>query len=217
MDTQRAMEISALIDGEVEEHEVREAIRASLDDPERWRTYLLIGEAMRGETAPRLDLTEAVMARLAEEPVVLAPRNLRERRPRHHPLLALAASVAGVAVVGWVALTGAPQPIGSETKLVTAGTPSVMIASAVPPAPTFRNESAPGGTSAIPPAPTFRNESAPGGTPAIPPAPTLSNAVPTASADMQEYLLAHQAQAATVRLGEAARQIRTVALTATHP
>ncbi|NWG29937.1 MAG: hypothetical protein HXY29_00390 [Rhodocyclaceae bacterium] len=199
MDTQRAMEISALIDGEVEEHEVREAIRASLDDPERWRTYLLIGEAMRGETAPRLDLTEAVMARLAEEPVVLAPRNLRERRPRHHPLLALAASVAGVAVVGWVALTGAPQPIGSETKLVTAGTPSVMIASAVPPAPPFRNESAPGGT------------------PAIPPAPTLSNAVPTASADMQEYLLAHQAQAATVRLGEAARQIRTVALTATHP
>ncbi|MFN3884431.1 MAG: hypothetical protein ACK4Q4_06690, partial [Rhodocyclaceae bacterium] len=70
----------------------------------------------------------------------------------------------------------------------------------VPPAPTFRSESAPGGTPSLPPAPTFRSESAPGGT-----------------ADIQEYLLAHQAQAATVRLAETARQIRTVALTASHP
>ncbi|WP_126444381.1 DNA mismatch repair endonuclease MutL [Sulfuricystis multivorans] len=44
---------------------------------------------------------------------------------------------------------------------------------AVPPAPTFRSESAPGGTSSFPPAPTFRSESAPGGTPSFPPAPTF--------------------------------------------
>ncbi|MEW5783146.1 MAG: rod-binding protein, partial [Pseudomonadota bacterium] len=35
---------------------------------------------------------------------------------------------------------------------------------AVPPAPTFRSESAPGGTFPFPPAPSFRSDSAPGGT-----------------------------------------------------
>ncbi|MFN6961844.1 MAG: hypothetical protein ACK4N6_06335, partial [Rhodocyclaceae bacterium] len=127
----------------------------------------------------------SVLARLAEDPIVLAPRYLLVRRPRPHPLWALAASVAGVAVVGWVALTGSPQPVGNETRLVAAPAVPVTVASV-------------GG--AVPPAPTFRSESAPDGAP-----------------DMQEYLLAHQAQAATVRLAETARQIRTVALTATHP
>ncbi|WP_172601775.1 sigma-E factor negative regulatory protein [Sulfuricystis thermophila] len=222
MDIQRAMKISALVDGEVEEHEVREAIQSSLDDPHRWRDYLLIGESLRGESAPLANITEAVMARLADEPIVLAPRKLRERRPRPHPLWALAASVAGVAVVGWVAMTGDSLPTGSTAKLVAAPQAAVTVASAeggaVPPAPTFRSESAPGGTILNPPAPTFRSESAPpSGASMIPPTATLVNAVPAAAAEMQEYLLAHQAQAATVRLAEPARQIRTVALTATHP
>lgn len=203
MEIQRAMKISALVDGEVEEHEVREAIRASLDDPHRWRDYLLIGESLRGESAPLVNITEAVMARLADEPIVLAPRKLRERRPRPHPLWALAASVAGVAVVGWVALTGDSLPTGSPAKLVAAPQAAVTVASAE------------GG--AVPAAPTFRSESAPSGASMIPPTATLVNAVPAAAAEMQEYLLAHQAQAATVRLAEPARQIRTVALTATHP
>ncbi|MEW5781636.1 MAG: sigma-E factor negative regulatory protein [Pseudomonadota bacterium] len=204
MEIQRAMKISALVDGEVEEHEVREAIRASLDDPHRWRDYLLIGESLRGESAPLANITEAVMARLADEPIVLAPRKLRERRPRPHPLWALAASVAGVAVVGWVAMTGDSLPTGSTAKLVAAPQAAITVASAE------------GG--AVPPAPTFRSESAPpSGASMIPPTATLVNAVPAAAAEMQEYLLAHQAQAATVRLAEPARQIRTVALTATHP
>ncbi|WP_172600055.1 sigma-E factor negative regulatory protein [Sulfuricystis multivorans] len=177
IDTQRAMQISALLDGEVEAHEEQAAIRASLDDMQRWRDYLLIGESLRGESAPRLNVTEAVMARLAEEPVILAPRNLHERRRRPHPLLALAASVAGVAVVGWVALTGTLQPGGGSAQLAAA----------------------------------------PGGPAMIPPTATLVNAVPATASEMQEYLLAHQAQAATVRLAEPARQIRSVVLTATHP
>ncbi|MCX8086963.1 MAG: flagellar biosynthesis protein FlhF [Rhodocyclaceae bacterium] len=44
-------------------------------------------------------------------------------------------------------------------------------AGAVPPRPTIRSESAPGGTSSFPPAQTIRSESAPGGTSSFPPAP----------------------------------------------
>ncbi len=195
METQRAMKISALVDGEVDEHEAEAAIRASLDDPERWRTYWLIGESLRGESAPVVDLTATVMARVAEEPVVLAPRNLREQRPRPHPLLALAASIAGVVVVGWVALGDVAHPVGNGTVKIAAAPSPVRNVVQQRSAEAVRKFGA-GGTAS---------------------SPVAADAVPPASAtsaQMQEYLLAHQAQAATVRLAEPVRQIRTVALTA---
>lgn len=136
MKTEQSTEVSALFDGELEAHEVRPAIKASLDDAERWRIYGLIGDGLRGEPVDVPDMTASVMARIGEEPVVLAPRNLK-LRPRHHPLLALAASVAGVAVVGWVALSGNSQSPGAEQRLAVTQTAKVEIARAVPPAPTF--------------------------------------------------------------------------------
>lgn len=181
MKTQQSSEISALFDGELEEHEVRAAIKAGLADAERWQLYGLIGDGLRGESADAHDMTASVMSRLGEEPVVLAPRNLMERR-RHHPLLALAASVAGVAVVGWVALTGNPQSSGVDIKL--AGIQKETLSS----------------TNAVSPAPTFVK---------APQGPVQS--------DLNEYLLAHHAQAATGRLGDSTQQIRTVAMTTAHP
>lgn len=181
MKSERSSEISALFDGELEEHEVRAAIKAGLADAERWRLYGLIGDGLRGEPADAHDMTANVMSRLGEEPVVLAPRNLTDRR-RHHPLLALAASVAGVAVVGWVALTGNPQSPGADIRLASVQKESLQ------------------GTNAVPPAPTFVK------------APQAIS-----QRDLDEYLLAHHAQAATGRLGDSTRQIRTVAMTSTHP
>lgn len=99
-------ELSALFDGELEPHEARPLVRRIGQDREMreaWQAYALIGDQLRREYRGEPDLTAAVMARICEEPVVLAPRNLA-RRGRHHPLFALAASVAGVAVVGWLAL-----------------------------------------------------------------------------------------------------------------
>lgn len=136
MKTERSSEISALFDGELEAHEVRAAIKASLDDPDRWRMYGLIGDGLRGEPVAAPDLTASVMARLGEEPVVLAPRNLKARQ-RHHPLLALAASVAGVAVIGWVALTGNPRSPAAEHTLAAAQNSRLEPVGAVPLAPTF--------------------------------------------------------------------------------
>lgn len=112
-------EMSALFDGELEPHEIRPVLRATIDDEAlraEWQAYALIGDQLRGESTVGSDLTAGVMARLAEEPVVLAPRNLS--KPVHqHPLFALAASVAGVAVVGWFALVGNTQSTQSEASL----------------------------------------------------------------------------------------------------
>lgn len=99
-------ELSALFDGELEPHEVRPFLGRAVADPamrEDWQAYALIGEQLRREYRGEPDLTAGVMARLREEPVVLAPRSV-SWQPRHHPLFALAASLAGVAVVGWLAL-----------------------------------------------------------------------------------------------------------------
>ncbi len=182
MKTERSSEISALFDGELEDRELRAALKASLADEERWRVYGLIGDGLRGEDVDLPDMTASVMARLAEEPVVLAPHNL-QAGPRHRPLLALAASVAGVAVVGWVALTGDPQvPAAGQHFAMAQKDRSVATASAVPPAPTSAN------TSQAPMA-----------------------------GDLSEYLLAHHAQASTLRLGDNSKQIRTVALERIRP
>lgn len=183
MKSERSSEISALFDGELEEHEVRAAIRSGLADAERWRLYGLIGDGLKGEPVEVPDMTASVMSRLSEEPVVLAPRNLTSRR-RHHPLLALAASIAGVAVVGWVALTGNPHTSGADIRLAGVQKGSLQGATAVSPAPTFAK---------------------------------AQQGIGIVQSDLNEYLLAHHAQAATGRLGDSTRQIRTVAMTPMHP
>ncbi len=180
-------EVSALFDGELEDHEVRAAIKGCLEDPQHWHAYALISDGLRGECPATHDMTASVMARIGEEPVVLAPRNLK-RSARHHPLLALAASVAGVAVVGWLALTGNPQASLSSNSLATA---SNRMNLAVLPALTFVK------------------------TPINPSGPSLAPDKPAtlvAQGDLNEYLLAHHAQAATLRLGDSTKQVRTVAL-----
>lgn len=100
--------ISALMDGEAEGHEAHQVMLRLKDTDEAretWTTYHLIGDVMRGEALPVLNVTQRVAAALAQEPTVMAPR----RRPRvSRPLTfawSAAASVAAVAVVGWMAFS----------------------------------------------------------------------------------------------------------------
>jgi sigma-E factor negative regulatory protein RseA len=133
-------ELSALLDGELDSHEVRPLVQSVAHERglrEAWQAYTLIGDQLRQDCPGAADVTASVMARLRSEPVVLAPRQL-PRPGRHQPLLALVASVAGVAVVGWLALTGNPQSAP---------------ANAVLPAPTFSPLASPAGGTAIPVAP----------------------------------------------------------------
>lgn len=124
---ERRAELSALFDDEVVGDAELRTLAAVPRDPElqdTWRLYAVVGDCLRGESMLPRDATSAVMARLRDEPVVLAPRPAVRSRP--HPFLALAASLAGVAVVGWLAwVDGTPDP-GAAGHLA-----------AVPPAPTF--------------------------------------------------------------------------------
>lgn len=98
--------ISALADGELEEHEIAEALGAVKHSEElraEWHTAHLIGAALREEGHLSFDVTARVMSALEQEPVVLAPRPA-PRRDWGRPALALAASVAGVTVVAWLGL-----------------------------------------------------------------------------------------------------------------
>ncbi len=161
-------ELSAFFDDELEDHAVEPLLKTAVRDSEMraaWQAYALIGDHLREESSLSTDMTACVMARLKDEPVVLAPRNLPQTK-RHHPLLALAAAVAGIAVVGWLALF------------------------AVPPAPTFieARRAAPAPVVATAETSPMRN-------------------------DMNEYLLAHQTQSSSFRLGESTEHVRTVAFT----
>lgn len=161
-------ELSALLDGETDVDGVRPVLKTLARDGElrrAWNEYQLIGGALRSEPNLHADLVARVMDEVRKEPVVLAPAQ-RPRAASFRPLMALAASVSGVAVVGWLAFAPAMEETAS---------PSVAMASSVPP-------------------------------PAIRPV--------SAARGMEEYLVAHQAQASNLHLQGGSRHIRTVSASA---
>jgi sigma-E factor negative regulatory protein RseA len=157
-------ELSALFDGELEVHE-ESALWADLKrNPrlrETWQDYKLIGDALRTEGNLARDITAGVMRNLESEPVILAPKPQHARK-WSSVVMAMAASVAGIAVVGWLALS---QPMLS-------GEPATLAL-------------------------------------AKHPAPTVA-ASPAPSQGMQEYILAHQANAPGLYLQGGTQHIRTV-------
>lgn len=105
-------ELSALLDGEMQNQQAQallSALKADENLRDTWCEYQLIGDALRGEPQLASDITARVMGELEEEPVVLAPP--RQQGTWRGSVLALAASLAGVTVVGWLALSpAAPVP-----------------------------------------------------------------------------------------------------------
>jgi sigma-E factor negative regulatory protein RseA len=105
--------ISALMDGELDAHELNEPLSALGKDAEAfetWRTYHLISDALQGRALLANDCLRRVVARLADEPILIGPLPADVARPergRWFMPSALAASIAAVALVGWMAI--APQ------------------------------------------------------------------------------------------------------------
>ena len=105
--------ISALMDGELDAHELNEPLSALGKDAEAfetWRTYHLISDALQGRALLANDCLRRVVARLADEPILIGPLPADVARPergRWFVPSALAASIAAVALVGWMAI--APQ------------------------------------------------------------------------------------------------------------
>ena len=95
-------DLSALMDGELGASEVARACARWRDDSdarETWHTYQLIGDVLRSDdlaapAARDLDFLAALRTKLAEEPVVLAPRPATEVA-EPHPLPAVANAQAG--------------------------------------------------------------------------------------------------------------------------
>ena len=110
--------ISSLIDGELENGaEIDRVIQELIDgsaERERWDDFHLIGDVLRAAHGPGLR-REAFAARLAAEPTVLAPRRSQPAsgRVKQWPLR-IAASVAVIAFVGWVAQSFFDSPIQSN-------------------------------------------------------------------------------------------------------
>ena len=126
--------LSAMMDDALDEGERERCVRRLEEDDElraAWDVYHLIGDTLRGHSAPQV--AAQVRARLAAEPTVLAPR--RAERPGNrlawYPLAA-AATVAAVALVGWLALPLFDVQRGVEPGIVAQVEPAA--ATAVPPA-----------------------------------------------------------------------------------
>ena len=127
--------ISALMDGELESRELHEplsALGAEGDARETWRTYHLISDALRGGALLSADCAARVARRLAQEPALVGPLPSTVRPPdrsRWFVPSALAASVAAIALVGWVALAPpqgagpAPAPIAEAPQAERAKEP----------------------------------------------------------------------------------------------
>lgn len=102
-------DISRLMDGELADEQL-DVVLARLKRAEgarAWASYHVIGDTLRGTEPLSPGFSQRFAARLAAEPTVLAPR----ARPARSLSLAwsVAATVAAVAVVGWVAVS-APDP-----------------------------------------------------------------------------------------------------------
>ena len=108
--------ISAMMDGELPDQELDDSMRAlSSDDEalETWRRYHLISDALRDTQVLSSGFSERLALRLEEEPAILAPRAAPPvRQGRYRRALAVAAGLAGVAMVGAISFTqlqDAPQ------------------------------------------------------------------------------------------------------------
>ncbi len=127
--------ISALMDGELGGQEARQALlrlKADREIRESWATYHVIGDVLRGENLAAFDVSGRVAASIVDEPAILAPRRpARINRPLTYALSA-AASVAAVAVVGWMAFSGnlLPSPVEiARTAPVVQQLPEVQLVS----------------------------------------------------------------------------------------
>lgn len=99
--------ISELMDGELESRAAAgplEALKSEGEARDAWRTFHLIGDAMRDTHMLSAGIAAHVAVRLAQEPTVIATRRAAPTRLRQRwQMLSAAAGVAAVALVGWVA------------------------------------------------------------------------------------------------------------------
>ncbi|THF60885.1 sigma-E factor negative regulatory protein [Pseudothauera rhizosphaerae] len=107
--------LSDLLDGSLDERTMATVFDSLKRDPsarEDWHTWCLIGDVLRGEEGGSSGFVARVMAQIEREPVVFAPAPAAAsaaKRSLWQSIMPIAASVMGVAAVGWVAHTLSSQ------------------------------------------------------------------------------------------------------------
>jgi sigma-E factor negative regulatory protein RseA len=124
------------MDGELDARESRVQIQRLERDPAlagEWETYHLIRDALRNEIDLGPQFARKLHERLADEPVIVAPHTrLSHRMVRY--TLPMAAGLAGVAVVGWLALSSG-QMSGAGQTVAQNAVPVPAVATVTKPAP----------------------------------------------------------------------------------
>lgn len=106
--------VSALLDGALDDEassRMLEALKRDGGLRREWENFCLIGDVLRDEHELSADFTRNVMRCIEDEPAIVAPRRREVGGGLVRHLMPIAASVMGVAAVGWVAATlngGAP-------------------------------------------------------------------------------------------------------------
>ncbi len=129
-------ELSTLMDGELDGHEAERAIRTVCGNEElkqKWHEYHLIGDALRGDPPRHGDARRRIMAAIGEEPTVLAPKRLVPVNAGRIAFAA-AASVATVAVVGWMGIQQGRVPEASPALAKGAPAQPATVTVSAPPA-----------------------------------------------------------------------------------
>jgi sigma-E factor negative regulatory protein RseA len=139
--------ISAMMDGELGAPELNEpmaALREEGEALEAWRTYHLISDALHGPTLLAGGCLARVAARLAQEPALLGPLPADVMPPagaRWFVPSALAAGVAAIALVGWIAFAPPPKdmppvtPVAPLAQAPQPPKPEVTVAKELAPLP----------------------------------------------------------------------------------
>lgn len=101
--------LSALLDGDLDQqsmHGVLDSMRRDRALRTDWDAYCAIGDVIRGDRGAAPDFVDRVMAGIEGEPTLLAPRTSGHTPAQDNAwrkIMPLAASLMGVAAVGWVA------------------------------------------------------------------------------------------------------------------
>lgn len=125
-------EISALIDGELDEREAsRQLSRTAQQEELRkcWEMFHLIGDTMRGDCRLSPHFSRRIAERLALEPTMLAPRRRIAKRVTAYALSA-AASLSAVALVAWVAFS--TNPLSAPQEIAKVQVPAAAPVTAAP-------------------------------------------------------------------------------------
>lgn len=104
--------ISALMDGELFDDEAEALLDKMKSNPEaheEWRTFHLIGDALRQPDHVHVNIGSTFSERLQAEPTILAPRSRTAQNARWFALSA-AASVLALTVVAWMSLQVGSEP-----------------------------------------------------------------------------------------------------------